>query len=151
MYVMNAVVAFARLLTVSVVSACGDVIQATPCVRNLIVADIDGLIRDMIGLMDEQVQAIDAIATELRVELISVATRIVERILFDEGTALVVLPYIRCIHIGDMNGRVMEVTRIDIQTQCDDAVATMDSAQCIVIQTDVTNEAWFVSLGQTPT
>ena len=150
MYVVDAVVAFDRLLTVGVVTGGSDVIQTTPGVRNLIIADINGLIRDMIGLVDEQVQAIDAVATELRVELISVVTCCIERILFDEGaTGTIMLPYVRCIYVCDMNRCVMEVTRVNIQTQGNDTVATMNRSEGIVILSGSVEEARLVRLGQT--
>ena len=147
---VDTIISIVRARVVIVGSALGDVVPVLPCVRRLTLANRD-LFDELIRVMDEERDAVDAVATVLRVELKSISPVSIERILFDEVTALVVLPYVRCVYISDVNGRVMEVTRIDIETQCDDAIATMDRTQCIVIQTDVTNETRFVSLGHTPT
>ena len=85
--------------------------------------------------MNYERQTVDAVASVLRWIGEPVSSVGVERVVRqDRSTARTeMLPYIRRIHIGDMNRRVMEMTRVDIQTQCDDTVAPVDGGQGIVV------------------
>ena len=60
-----------------------------------------------------------------------------------------VFPDIRRVYVGNMYCGVAEMTRIDIQCQGDDAVASMDGGQCIVVQTRHMDEPRLVGFGQT--
>ena len=146
MYVVDTIVTLGSLSAVLVVAGCGDVIQLMPCVRRLVLTDINRILSDVIGLMDEQVQAIDAIATECRVELVSIVTCGVQGVFSDLNTCLVMLPNERRINIRDVNGGIVEVTRVDIESQCNDTVATVDRGEGIIIKAAGVEEARLVCL-----
>ena len=59
-------------------------------------------------------------------------------------------PYVRRIDISDVLGRIVEVTREDIQVQHEDTVATTAGNKRIIVQTGVVNESRLIHLGQTP-
>ena len=61
MNVVNTVVSIYRLFGIRIIVGHGDVIQSTPSERYVMGADIDLIIPDMVGLMDIQRQAVDAI------------------------------------------------------------------------------------------
>ena len=46
---------------------------------------------------------------------------------------------------------ILEVTRVDIESQCNDTVATVDGCESIIVDTTGVEEARLVRLGQTPT
>ena len=95
-------------------------------------------------------QAVNAIATESGVELITIVTRSVQGVCCDLHTGLVVIPYVRSIYIRDVNGGIVEVTRVDIESQCNDTVATVRRThQRILIDTGLADEALRMSTCQT--
>ena len=106
---------------------------------------------ELVGRMDDERQAIDAVATELSRETVTVTTVGIKTIGIDQRTALVMLPYVWGIDIGDVNRGILEVTRVDIESQHDDTIATMDGSEGIVVQTCVIDVTRLVRLGQTPT
>ena len=63
MYVVNAIKTIDGLLTIGVVTGLCDAVQTTPCVRDLVRTDVDRVIGDMIGLMDIEREAVDAVAS----------------------------------------------------------------------------------------
>ena len=101
--------------------------------------------------MDDERQAIDAIATILSREAVSVASVRVERVGVDQSATAVMLPYVRGIDVCDVYRGIFVVTRIDIEAQHDDTIATMAGSEGIVIQTCVIDVTRLVRLGQTPT
>ena len=101
--------------------------------------------------MDDERQAVDAIATVLSREAVSVASGRIERVGLDQCATTVMLPYVRGIDIRDMYRGILEVTRVDIESQCNDTVATVDGCESIIVDTTGVEEARLVRLGQTPT
>ena len=101
--------------------------------------------------MDHEGKAIDAVATECRLIAVSVSARSIQRVACDLVSGLHMNPNERRIHISDMFGRIIEVTRIDIEVQNADTIATMAGNKRIIVQTCVVNKARLVRLGQTPT
>lgn len=91
-------------------------------------------------------QAVNAIATESGVELITIVTRSVQGVCCDLYTGMVVIPYVRSIYIRDVNGGIVEVTREDIETQCNDTVASVDRGEGIIIKAAGVEEARLVCL-----
>ena len=91
-------------------------------------------------------QAVNAIATESGVELITIVTRSVQGVCCDLHTGMVVIPYVRSIYIRDVNGGIVEVTRVDIESQCNDTVASVDRGEGIIIKAAGVEEARLVRL-----
>ena len=65
MYVIDTVVTLGGLSAVLVIACLCDVVQLAPCERCLAVTDVDGIVLYVIGLVDEEMQTVDTIATEL--------------------------------------------------------------------------------------
>ena len=63
MYVVNTIVTVHGLLAVDIVIGRTDVIQTTPFIRYIVLADVNRIIPDLIGLMDIQGQTVDTVAT----------------------------------------------------------------------------------------
>ena len=54
MYIMDTIVAVHCLFSIDIISGSRDIIQSTPSIRNLVCTDIEGIICDVIGLMNEE-------------------------------------------------------------------------------------------------
>ena len=98
-------------------------ICVVPCVRRLVVTDGDGIF-EHIRRMNNKRQTIDTVATKSGLVAESVSSGSVQRIACDLLSALLMNPYVRRIYISDMFGRIVEVTREDIEAQHEDTVAT---------------------------
>ena len=143
---MDAIVAFDGLFAVDIVTGGSDVIQTAPSEWYFVRADINRIIGDSIGLMDEKMQTIDTIAAILGMEVIAIMSRYIERVGIDQRAALVMFPYIRRIDISDVNGGIIQVPREDIETQCNDTVASVDRGEGIIIKAAGVEEARLVCL-----
>ena len=98
-------------------------IGVVPCVRRLVVTDGDGIF-EQISRMNDERQAVNTVATKSGLVAESVSSGSVQRIACDLLSALLMNPYVRRIYISDMFGRIVEVTREDIEAQHEDTVAT---------------------------
>ena len=141
---MDAIVAFDGLFAIDIVAGGSDVIQTAPSEWYFVRADINRIIGDSIGLMDEKMQTIDTIAAILGMEVIAIMSRYIERVGIDQRAALVMFPYIRRIDISDVNRGIFPITREDIETQCNDTVASVDRGEGIIIKAAGVEEARLV-------
>ena len=89
---------------VEIVSAAfSNVISVLPCIRSLTFTD-GNLFNELIRVVNEEIQTIDAVACELRIEVESVFIRSIQGIYTYRVTCMVeVFPYVRSVHISDMN------------------------------------------------
>ena len=143
---MDAIVAFDGLFAVDIVTGGSDVIQTAPSEWYFVRADINRIIGDLIGLMDEKMQTIDTIAAILGMEVIAIMSRYIERVGINQRAALVMFPYIRRIDISDVNRGIFHIPREDIETQCNDTVASVDRGEGIIIKAAGVEETRLVCL-----
>ena len=130
----------------SAVAFAADVV---PCVRSLALAD-SYRVAEQVGRMDYQRQAVYTVASMDGRIPETVTTLGVQRIVgVTMSESVRVSPDIRRVYVGNMYCGIAEMTRIDIQCQGDDAVASMDGGQCIVVQTRHMDEPRLVGFGQT--
>ena len=78
MYVMDTVVTLCGLFAILVVSCPRDVIQFVPGERSLAITDIDGIFVNVIGLVDNEMQAVNAVTSELALVYVLIIARGVE-------------------------------------------------------------------------
>ena len=123
-YIANvrAVIQVVRLQALDILTCLVDsfledlcVFVVPPCVRRLVVADSD-TINELIGRMNKETQTINTVAAVLVRVGVAVTSCCIQQVACYLYSALFVNPYVRSIYIGNMLGRVVEVTRIDIQT-----------------------------------
>ena len=88
-------------------------------------ADVDCVVWDAISLVDIKGQAIDTVATQLALEDIFILTCDVEGVSTDDHARLLVLPDERRIYIRNVLLIFVQLTREDIESHLDDAVATV--------------------------
>ena len=145
--------------TISLVVVCAEVLDiltgvvdirlGTPGVRSLTRADLNRITIE-VCLVDEQVQAVNAVATVLVGVDIRVVTFRIERIACYLNAALLMDPYVRSVRTGHMVRVVVEVTREHIQAQYDDTVTTVDRTnQRILVVTRFGEETRLMGTGQT--
>ena len=126
-----------------------DIRLATPRVRSLTRAYLDRITIE-ICLVDEQVQAVDAVATVRIVVGVDVVTLCIQRITCYLNAALLMNPYVRSVRTGNMVRVVVEVAREHIQAQNDNTVTTVDGTnQCILVVTRFREESRFMCTCQT--
>ena len=124
MDIVYTIVSFYGLFTPYVIACLCNVIQTTPSVRNIVGTDIQRVVVDLVCLVDEQMQAVDGVATVFRLIAITVHTGRIERVTRDLCSSLFMDPYERRIHVGNVTNRVMVVLRPNIQIEGNDRIAT---------------------------
>ena len=123
-------------------AALSDVVAVLPGVRRLALAD-SYLFDELIGVMYEEVQTINAIACVFRLETIAVFIGRVEAVHTDRVTVVVAVdPNIRGIYIGDMYRQLVVVARMNGEVQHVDMIATMLVDRRIIMVTCGAYKAW---------
>ena len=139
MYIVNTVVSVYSLLSILIVSGCSDIIQSTPFVRSLIFADIDCLVVDLIRLVYSQTQAVNRVASVNALHHNAVFSGMIDLSCGVNSSTILIFPYmfpyIRRIHIRDINLLIRTILRPYLQVQRDHAVALVHGLKRIVIDT----------------
>ena len=145
MYVADTVISVNRLSSPLVIACLGDVVEALPCERRLVVTDIDGVFIDLVGLVDAEAQAVYAVATVDAWQNAAVFSGDVQAVgVFPEYQAFhpAVRPEIRCVNIRYVNFLVVEMLLINVEVHHYDAVATVaDAGQRVAVNTRLFEEA----------
>ena len=138
---IDAVVSVFGTRVVVICTALGDVIAVLPSIRRLTFADRE-LFGKLIGVMYEEIQTIDTIASESGLEAVTILAGSIQTIHADRITFCVaVYPYERRIHIRDMFGRLVVVTGMNGEVQHVYLVAAMRVDGGVIMQTCGMNEA----------
>ena len=146
MYYMHAVVSFNRLLAVFIIAGRGDVIQASPLERDIVLANIDRVIRNAISLVDKQRKAVNTVTS---VDVRQPAT-ILSGNIQGIGVALYltvfvpsVNPQIRSIHIGYIHPLVAgREARPNLQMKHNHTIATVNRWDGVAVETGCFVEAF---------
>ena len=138
---IDAVVSVFGTRVVVICTALGDVIAVLPSIRRLTLADRE-LFGKLIGVMYEEVQTVNTVASEGRLKSETVFVCSIQAVYTDGVTCLVeVLPYIRRINIGDMNGLLIVIMRMNGEVQHVYLIAAVRVDGGVIMQTCGMNEA----------
>ena len=138
-YVVYTVVTIDGLATILIVTGDGDIVQTAPCVRCFLFADIDRIIRNTVGRMDVKRQAVYTVATVDVRQYPTVTSGDIERIVLCLQLSVLppgMGPDVRGIHIGDVRTTdCQREARPNLQVQRDDAIATVNGRNGVVVDT----------------